>query len=144
MHKVVSERNDGARRRKGWKILQAAALAAILALALPARAGDTRAVKSRVPPIYPELAKRMRISGEVQLQATVDADGKVKDVKPVSGNHMLELAAEDAVRQWKFVSGDGDAVVTVSELCSRPVGIGCEPAATAGIPSAQRCLIARL
>ena len=114
MHKVVSERNDGARRRKGWKILQAAALAAILALALPARAGDTRAVKSRVPPIYPELAKRMRISGEVQLQATVDAEGKVKDVKPVSGNHMLELAAEDAVRQWKFVPGDGDAVVTVS------------------------------
>jgi len=110
---IISARNDGARRR-GWKILQAAALVAILALALPARAGDTRAVKSRVPPVYPELAKRMRISGEVQLQATVDADGKVKDVKPVSGNHMLELAAEDAVRQWKFVSGDGDAVVTVS------------------------------
>jgi TonB family protein len=114
MDNVIPAKNDGARRRRGWKLLQAAALVAILALALPARAGDTRAVKSRVPPVYPELAKRMRISGEVQLQATVDADGKVKDVKPVSGNHMLELAAEDAVRQWKFASGDGDAVVVVS------------------------------
>jgi len=86
----------------------------MIALALPARAGDDRAVKSRVPPVYPEIAKRLRITGEVRLVATVDAQGKVKDVKPVSGNRMLELAAEDAVRQWKFASGDGDADVTVS------------------------------
>jgi TonB family protein len=44
----------------------------------------------------------------------VDAQGKVKDVKPVSGNHMLEVAAEEAVRQWRFAPGDGDSVVTVS------------------------------
>jgi outer membrane biosynthesis protein TonB len=35
-------------------------------------------------------------------------------VKPVSGNHMLEGAAENAVRQWKFEPGDGDSVVTVT------------------------------
>jgi TonB family protein len=98
----------------GFRLLRAAALAAIAALALPARAADDRAVKLRVPPVYPEIAKRMRIGGEVRLEATVDAQGKVKDVKPVSGNHMLEVAAEDAVRQWKFAPGDGDAVVTVS------------------------------
>jgi TonB family protein len=57
---------------------------------------------------------RLRITGEVRLEATMEAQGKVKDVKPVSGNHMLEVAAEDAVRQWKFAPGDGDAVVTVS------------------------------
>jgi TonB family protein len=102
------------RRKTLLKVLQAAAFAAIVALALPVRAGDTRAVKSRVAPIYPEIAKRMRITGEVQLQATVDAEGKVKDVKPVSGNHMLEGAAENAVRQWKFEPGDGDSVVTVT------------------------------
>jgi TonB family protein len=98
----------------GFGVLQAAALAAIVALALPVRAGDDRAVKLRVPPLYPEIAKRLRIGGEVRLEATVDAQGKVKDVKPVSGNHMLEVAAEDAVRQWKFAPGDGDAVVTVT------------------------------
>jgi TonB family protein len=104
----------GVARRMGHRLLQAAALAAMVALALPVRAGDTRAVKSRVAPVYPEIAKRMRISGEVQLDVTVDAQGKVKDVKPVSGNHMLEIAAEDAVRQWKFVPGDGDTVVPVA------------------------------
>lgn len=114
MHKVLFAANAGVKRRMKLRFLQTAALAAIVVLALPARAGDDRAVKSRVAPVYPEIAKRMRISGEVRLEATVDAQGKVRDVKPVSGNHMLELAAEDAVRQWKFAPGDGDAVVTVS------------------------------
>jgi TonB family protein len=95
-------------------LLQAAALALLVVLALPARAGDERAVRSRVSPVYPEIAKRMKISGEVKLEATVDAQGKVRDVKPVSGNHMLEVAAEDAVRQWRFEPGDGDATVIVA------------------------------
>lgn len=114
MHKVLRVADAAVKRRMGLRVLQAAALAAIVALALPARAGDDRAVRSRVTPVYPEIAKRMHICGEVRLEATVDAQGKVKDVKPVSGNHMLEVAAEDAVRQWKFAPGDGDAVVTVS------------------------------
>ena len=114
MYKDRSRGTIRSGRTSAITILRAAALAAVTALALPAHAGDARAIKSRIPPVYPEIAKRMHISGEVQLEATVDAQGKVKDVKPVSGNHMLELAAEDAVRQWKFVPGDGDSVVTVA------------------------------
>ncbi len=114
MYKDLSRSTVHSGRTFAVTILRAAALAAVVALALPARAGDARAVKSRVSPVYPEIAKRMHISGEVQLAATVDAQGKVKDVRPVSGNHMLEVAAEDAVRQWKFVPGDGDSVVTVA------------------------------
>src|SRR5579863_6803981 len=82
------------RRRMASRVLQAAVFAAIVALALPVRGGDTRAVKSRVSPVYPEIAKRMHNSGDVQLQVTVDAEGKVKDVKPVSGNRVLSSAAE--------------------------------------------------
>ena len=68
------------------------------------KSGEQRAVKVRVAPVYPEIAKRMRISGVVKLEATVDADGKVMDVKTVSGNHALATAAEDAVRKWRFAS----------------------------------------
>lgn len=96
------------------QLLRGAALALLVALAVPARAGDERAVKSRVAPVYPELAKRMKIQGEVKLEATVDANGKVKEIKEVSGNHMLSIAAEDAVRQWRFESGSGDATVVVA------------------------------
>ncbi len=114
MNRIHLKDRSGAGRRWTGRLLHAAALALLVTLALPARAGDERAVKSRVAPVYPEIAKRMRIVGEVKIEVTVDAQGKVKDVKPVSGNHMLEVAAEDAVRQWKFESGDGDATVVVA------------------------------
>jgi TonB family protein len=94
-------------------MFHAAALALILTIAMPARAADERAIKSRVAPVYPEIAKHMKIGGAVRLEATVDAQGKVTDVKTVSGNHMLAVAAEDAVRQWKFVPASSDSSVNV-------------------------------
>jgi TonB family protein len=103
----------GLSAKVGKKLLQGAALALILALALPARAADERAVMSRVTPIYPEVAKRMKIRGAVKLVATVDAQGKVTDVKEVSGTHLLAEAAEDAVRQWKFAPGPEESSVNV-------------------------------
>jgi len=81
--------------------------------ALCAHAADERAVKARVAPVYPELAKRMKISGAVKLEVTVDAEGKVIDVKPVSGNRVLSGAAEEAVRKWKFVPGTGPSTVDI-------------------------------
>ena len=95
------------------KISKSAALALILAMATTARATDDRAVKVRVAPVYPEMAKRMKIGGSVKLEATVDAQGKVTEVKSVSGNRMLSTAAEDAVRQWKFVPASSDSTVNV-------------------------------
>ena len=94
--------------RAGARMFQAGALVLMLAFALPGRAGDTRGVKMRVAPVYPEIAKRMKISGMVKVEATVDAQGKVTEVKEVSGNHMLAMAAVDAVKQWKFVPGPAD------------------------------------
>ena len=99
--------------RAGVNLLQACALALMLALSVQGRAADDRTVKVRVPPVYPELAKRMKISGVVKIDATVDSDGKVTDVKTVAGNHLLSTAAEDAVRKWKFASGPATTVVNV-------------------------------
>lgn len=86
----------------------------LLLLTLPARAADERAVKTRSAPVYPELAKRMHISGAVKVLATVDADGKVTDVKAISGNSALVNAAEDAVRKWRFAPGTEVSQVEVT------------------------------
>lgn len=94
--------------------LKAMVLGLLLALALPGRSADERAVKSRVAPVYPEIARRMRISGAVKVEATVDADGKVTDAKAVSGNSVLTNAAEEAVRKWRFVPGPGVSQVEVT------------------------------
>jgi TonB family protein len=96
----------------GKRGLRAAVLGLVAAMSLPGSASD-RPIKSKVPPVYPELAKRMKISGIVKVEATVDADGKVTAVKTLSGSTALQSAAEEAVRKWKFASGDGSATVAV-------------------------------
>jgi len=90
-----------------------AVIALAIATSLPAHAFDDRPVKQRVAPTYPELAKRMRISGIVRISATVTAEGAVSATKTVSGNHMLSGAAEEAVRRWKFVPASAESTVEV-------------------------------
>jgi TonB family protein len=81
-------------------------------LALPARADDRR-VEKRVPPFYPEIAKRMHISGIVHVEATVAPDGSVTAAKATIGNKMLSLAAEDAVKRWKFIPGNSQSILSI-------------------------------
>ena len=56
----------------------------------------------RVEPVYPDLAKRARVQGVVLLQVTVDETGNVTDLKIIRGHPLLNQAAVDAVRQWKY------------------------------------------
>jgi TonB family protein len=102
----LEKRTRLALRRSG-----AIAIALAFLLVIGGRAAEERAIKSRVAPVYPEIAKRMRIAGVVKLEVTVDPDGKVTDVKALSGNSMLCPAAEDAVRKWKFAPGSATSVV---------------------------------
>jgi len=61
-------------RHTSVRIFQTAALALLVTMAIPVSAADNRAVKSRTAPVYPEIAKRMRISGEVRLEVNVEAE----------------------------------------------------------------------
>ncbi len=56
----------------------------------------------RVDPVYPELARRARISGPVILQVMVDEEGSVAEIKILSGHILLTEAAVEAVSQWKY------------------------------------------
>ncbi len=55
-----------------------------------------------VSPIYPPTAKAQNISGDVNIDALVDANGSVSTVKIISGPTMLHQAALNAVKQWKY------------------------------------------
>ena len=61
-----------------------------------------RKVKTKVPPTYPELARRMSISGVVKVQVVVAPNGSVKNAKIVGGHPLLANAAVDAVKRWRF------------------------------------------
>jgi TonB family protein len=64
--------------------------------------GSERKVSSRVPPVYPELAKKMHIHGVVKVEATVRPNGSVKSSRVLGGSPVLVEAAQDAVSKWKF------------------------------------------
>jgi TonB family protein len=100
-------------QRNAIRLFQAAALALVVVFTIPAHAADEREVSKRVAPVYPEMAKRMKITGAVKVEATVDAEGTVKEAKAVDGNRMLGPAAEEAVRKWKFAAGAGTSTVQV-------------------------------
>ena len=65
------------------------------------RADNRKAVKVR-PLQYPRLAARMGVQGPVKLDATVEKDGTVSDVKAVSGKPLLAGAASQAIKEWKY------------------------------------------
>lgn len=64
-----------------------------------------RKTKSKIEPMYPELARRMKISGVVKVDLTVAANGAVKDAKVVGGHPVLANAVLDAVKKWRFEPG---------------------------------------
>jgi TonB family protein len=61
-----------------------------------------RRAKSKVEPVYPELARRMNITGVVKVQVVVAPNGTVKEAKVVGGHPLLANAALDAVKKWRF------------------------------------------
>ncbi len=73
----------------------------------------SRKAKSKVAPMYPELARRMNISGVVKIQVTVAANGSVKEAKLIGGHPLLANAALEAVRKWRFEAGPETTGVVV-------------------------------
>ena len=100
-------------RPKAVAITYLVAAMLVISATLPLQASDERPIKQRVSPTYPELAKRMHVSGTVRIAATVAPDGSVTATKTMSGNRMLATAAEDAVHKWKFVPAPDESVVEI-------------------------------
>ncbi len=65
----------------------------------------SRKAKTKVLPVYPEVARRMSIEGTVRLAVVVAPNGTVKSSKPVGGHPLLVNAAMDAMKQWRFEAG---------------------------------------
>jgi len=66
--------------------------------------GDVKApaLVERVAPEYPLLAARARIQGVVILEAVVDRQGRVEDVRVLRSIPLLDEAAVTAVQQWRY------------------------------------------
>ena len=55
-----------------------------------------------VRPIYPEVARLARKEGMVILEAVLDTSGRVTQLRVIRSEPLLDQAALDAVRQWRY------------------------------------------
>ena len=56
----------------------------------------------KVIPTYPAIGRAVRAQGTVQLQATISREGTIENLRAVSGPQLLQQAAIDAVKQWRY------------------------------------------
>lgn len=98
--------------RFSWRNLASiAAVVVFLAAALVAQDPPCKSKGGDVKVVYPELARRMKISGTVRLQLELSNTGNVRAAKVLGGNPVLVGAAQDAIKQAKFEGGDTCIVV---------------------------------
>jgi protein TonB len=90
----------------------------LLGAALAHAAG--RKVVKRVQPQYPELALKMRIEGTVKLEVDINEDGKVVDVRAVSGHPILKPAAVNCLKKWEFEPANGKTTELVEVTFKLP------------------------
>ena len=103
-------------RWRKWAVATTAALVLSGASGF-AQSGSTdeskRKVKTKTLPQYPELAKRMNVSGRVKIEVVVTPDGRVKSTRVVGGHPLLVQVCQDTVKEWKFVPGPEETTQVV-------------------------------
>jgi protein TonB len=80
--------------------------------------GDVKPAKliKSVQPIYPSMAKSQHVSGNVQIDALIDADGNVSAMKVLSGPALLRESALASLKQWKYQPAELDGKPTSMHL----------------------------
>ena len=92
-------------RRLGAVLAVAALLTVSPMISLRAQDSEIEVVrrpKSKVQPGYPELARKMNLTGTVKVQVVVSPSGAVKEAKILGGHPVLANAALEAARKWRF------------------------------------------
>ncbi len=99
--------------RSRMALLTFTLFAALLPAHLHAANGERTLVK-QAKPVYPELARKMRVYGSITLTISILPDGRVRDIVLESGHPLLVNAAKDAVKQWKYATGPDTTTTSVT------------------------------
>jgi periplasmic protein TonB len=70
---------------------------------------------SKRDPDYPVSARQARVSGAVEVEFTIDADGRVRDVRVARGPMLLASAAVEAVQEWRYRPARLDGVPVATQ-----------------------------
>lgn len=64
-------------------------------------------------PAYPELARKLNLTGVVKVEVVIGADGKVKRTRVVGGHPVLATEAEKAAQQSEFEPGSKETTEVI-------------------------------
>jgi TonB family protein len=76
-------------------------------------AADTRKPVANPDPEYPEIARRMNISGTVRVELVIAADGTIKSAKVLGGHPLLVDAVQKALKKWKYAPAASETILQV-------------------------------
>jgi protein TonB len=76
----------------------------------PQKAGPIRVAELPVPPrkvvdvrpVYPDIARQAKKDGTVVMEAVLDTRGRITQLRVIQSVPLLDQAALDAVRQWRY------------------------------------------
>lgn len=66
---------------------------------------EKRALKRLMQPLFPELARKLNLTGTAKIEVTIAPDGTVKRTRIVGGHPLLASAAESAAQKSMFQPG---------------------------------------
>jgi TonB family protein len=59
-------------------------------------------------PEYPDIAKKMNLTGVVKIEILIGTDGEIKASNVVGGHPILADAAQKALKKWKYAPGNSE------------------------------------
>jgi TonB family protein len=105
--------------RKVTKLSETLALATAVCVVSVATLGaqsapvTRRPVRHMVTPAYPELAKKLNLTGTARIEVTIGADGTVKHTRVLGGHPVLAAEAERAAEKSTFEPAPTETVEVI-------------------------------
>jgi TonB family protein len=95
------------------RVVRNAALAGLLLTFIGGAAygQSERKVLANPAPVYPELARRMHLTGMVKVVVIIGADGQIKNEEFQGGHPVLINAVQSALKDWKYAPGPSETKV---------------------------------
>lgn len=110
---------------KGQRVLRIAVFSLLIGFfAISGFAQEGRKVKSEVKPVYPELARKMNLTGTVKVQIDISPAGAVTSAKAVGGHPVFIESAVDAAKKWRFESANSTTTQVLEFRFTNPSGSG--------------------
>lgn len=111
MRRSSSKKDAKPGRAKKWLAKCGRNMALICAMVLIVAisfAQQGRKPISNPAPEYPDVAKKMNLTGVVKVEVLIGADGEIKATNVVGGHPILVDAVEKALKKWKYAPSSSE------------------------------------